>query len=168
MDYKLKWSESQTELQQQLKGAKKVSSTGACMMMLILEFDFTQEVREAVLAKERAEEEFRELADAVEMATLDKEMAEERVSCTCTLSVWLSRLLLYVCLIHVCTRYISSKCESLQQEAEALKEKIEELTIDLEIIKQEISDSGLEGVASSAEVKQLEQQNSRLKEALMR
>ena len=49
-----------------------------------------------------------------------------------------------------------------------MKEKIEELTIDLEIIKQEISDSGLEGVASNAEVKQLEQQNSRLKEALMR
>ena len=61
-----------------------------------------------------------------------------------------------------------SQCESLQTEADALKEKIEELTIDLEIIKQEISDSGLEGVASSAEVKQLEQQNSRLKEALMR
>lgn len=60
------------------------------------------------------------------------------------------------------------QCESLQTEAEALKEKIEELTIDLEIIKQEISDSGLEGVASSAEIKQLEQQNSRLKEALMR
>ena len=38
-----------------------------------------QEVREAFLAKEKAEEEFRELADAVEMATLDKEMAEERV-----------------------------------------------------------------------------------------
>ena len=37
-------------------------------------------MREAILAKERAEEEFRELADAVEMATLDKEMAEERVS----------------------------------------------------------------------------------------
>ena len=49
-----------------------------------------------------------------------------------------------------------------------MKEKIEELTIDLEIIKQEISDSGLEGVASSAEIKQLEQQNARLKEALMR
>ena len=32
------------------------------------------------MAKERAEEEYRELADAVEMATLDKEMAEERVS----------------------------------------------------------------------------------------
>lgn len=41
-------------------------------------------MREAVLAKEKAEEEFRELADAVEMATLDKEMAEERVSLTST------------------------------------------------------------------------------------
>ena len=39
-----------------------------------------QEVREAQLSKEKAEEEYRELADAVEMATLDKEMAEERVS----------------------------------------------------------------------------------------
>ena len=69
---------------------------------------------------------------------------------------------------HTHTLSLSIQCESLQQEAEAMKEKIEELTIDLEIIKQEISDSGLEGVASSAEVKQLEQQNSRLKEALMR
>ena len=30
MDYKVKWSESQTELQQQLKGAKKVSESGTC------------------------------------------------------------------------------------------------------------------------------------------
>lgn len=30
--------------------------------------------------KEKAEEEMRDLADTVEMATLDKEMAEERVS----------------------------------------------------------------------------------------
>ncbi len=32
-----------------------------------------------MLAKEKAEEELREFSDAVEMATLDKEMAEERV-----------------------------------------------------------------------------------------
>ena len=32
-----------------------------------------------MLAKEKAEEELRELSDTVEMATLDKEMAEERV-----------------------------------------------------------------------------------------
>lgn len=39
-----------------------------------------QECREATLLKEKAEEEMRDLADTVEMATLDKEMAEERVS----------------------------------------------------------------------------------------
>lgn len=33
-----------------------------------------------MLDKERAEEEMRDLSDTVEMATLDKEMAEERVS----------------------------------------------------------------------------------------
>ena len=53
-------------------------------------------------------------------------------------------------------------------ENEALKEKIEELTIDLEIIKQEISETGVEGAAANAQYKQLEQQNNRLKEALVR
>ena len=43
-------------------------------------------MREAVLAKEKAEEDYRELADAVEMATLDKEMAEERVSPACIIT----------------------------------------------------------------------------------
>ena len=45
---------------------------------------------------------------------------------------------------------------------------MEELTIDLEIIKQEISDGGVEGAAANAECKQLDQQNKRLKEALLR
>lgn len=58
--------------------------------------------------------------------------------------------------------------ESMQSENEALKEKIEELTIDLEIIKQEISETGVEGAAANAQYKQLEQQNSRLKDALVR
>ena len=158
------------------------------------------------MAKEKAEEDFRELADAVEMATLDKEMAEERVRplsyhlpsspfflffsplfsppfCSsspsplslppplnCSSPSPPSLLLpLYPSSLPSSILTLSpAQCESLQQEAEALKERVEELTIDLEIIKQEISDSGLEGVASSAEVKQLEQQNSRLKEALMR
>lgn len=60
------------------------------------------------------------------------------------------------------------QCEGLQAEVEALKEKVEELTIDLEIIKQEISEGGVEGAAANAQCKQLEQQNSRLKEALLR
>ena len=62
----------------------------------------------------------------------------------------------------------SIQCESQQAECDALKEKIEELTIELEIIKQEISDSGVEGAAANAQLKQLEQQNNRLKDALVR
>lgn len=40
------------------------------------------EAREAVEAKERHAEEMAELSEAVEMATLDKEMAEEKVCFT--------------------------------------------------------------------------------------
>lgn len=106
-------------------------------------------------------EEMSDTADAIEMATLDKEMAEERV-------------------------------EALQVEVDSLKEKVEELSMDLEILRHEISEKGLlltwtsslycssyslakfsfftgsDGAASSYHVKQLEEQNSRLKEALVR
>lgn len=61
IEYKTKWTESQTELQQQLKQTRK-------------------EAREFQLQKEQIEEELRELSDAVEIATLDKEMAEEKVN----------------------------------------------------------------------------------------
>lgn len=37
---------------------------------------------------------------------------------------------------------VPMQCESLNSECEALKEKVEELTIDLEILKNEISESG--------------------------
>ena len=37
---------------------------------------------------------------------------------------------------------LDTQCESLNSECEALKEKVEELTIDLEILKNEISESG--------------------------
>lgn len=120
-----------------------------------------QEAREAQEAKDRYMEEMSDTADAIEMATLDKEMAEERV-------------------------------ESLQVEVDSLKEKVEELSMDLEILRHEISEKGLlltwtsslycssyfmatflfctgsDGAASSYHVKQLEEQNSRLKEALVR
>ena len=39
-----------------------------------------QEAREAVEAKERFQDEISEVAETIEMATLDKEMAEEKVS----------------------------------------------------------------------------------------
>ncbi|XP_013781002.1 dynactin subunit 1-like isoform X2 [Limulus polyphemus] len=60
------------------------------------------------------------------------------------------------------------KCETLQAEIVQLKEKVEELTLDLEIIQNEIAEKGTEGAASNYQVKQLEQQNERLKEALVK
>uniref|UniRef100_A0A3P8ZSB3 Dynactin subunit 1 n=1 Tax=Esox lucius TaxID=8010 RepID=A0A3P8ZSB3_ESOLU len=117
-EWKTKMQEQQADLQKQLKEAKK-------------------DAREAQEAKDRYMEEMSDTADAIEMATLDKEMAEER-------------------------------SESLQVEVDSLKEKVEELTMDLEIIKHEIEEKGSDGAASSYQVKQLEEQNCRLKEALVR
>uniref|UniRef100_A0A8C9TTG9 Dynactin subunit 1 n=1 Tax=Scleropages formosus TaxID=113540 RepID=A0A8C9TTG9_SCLFO len=58
-EWKSKMQEQQAELQKQLKEAKK-------------------EAKEALEAKDRYMEEMADTADAIEMATLDKEMAEER------------------------------------------------------------------------------------------
>ncbi|KAL3863717.1 hypothetical protein ACJMK2_005462 [Sinanodonta woodiana] len=117
-EYKTKMQETQGDLQRQLQTAKK-------------------EAREAQENYERYREEMSDLTETVEIATLDKEMAEE-------------------------------KCETLQQEVETHKEKIEELNVELEILKAEISEKGTDGVASDYQVKQLEQQNERLKEALVK
>ncbi|KAE8290399.1 Dynactin subunit 1 [Larimichthys crocea] len=117
-EWKTKMQEQQAELQKQLKEAKR-------------------EAKEAMEAKEHYMEEMSDTADAIEMATLDKEMAEERA-------------------------------ESLQLEVDSLKEKVDELTMDLEILKHEIEEKGSDGAASSYHVKQLEEQNGRLKEALVR
>ncbi|XP_077638808.1 dynactin subunit 1 isoform X6 [Lonchura striata] len=117
-EWKSKMQEQQADLQKRLKEAKR-------------------EAKDALEAKERYMEEMADTADAIEMATLDKEMAEERA-------------------------------ESLQQEVDSLKEKVEYLTMDLEILKHEIEEKGSDGAASSYQVKQLEEQNARLKEALVR
>ncbi|KAJ8356724.1 hypothetical protein SKAU_G00195180 [Synaphobranchus kaupii] len=117
-EWKSKMQEQQADLHRQLKEAKK-------------------ETKEALEAKERYVEEMADTVDAVEMATLDKEMAEER-------------------------------SESLQQEVDSFKERVEELTLDLEILKHEIEEKGSDGAASSYQVRHLEEQNSRLKEALVR
>ncbi|XP_069063754.1 dynactin subunit 1 isoform X2 [Pleurodeles waltl] len=58
-EWKSKIQEQQADLQRQLKDAKK-------------------EAKEAIEAKDRYMEEMADTADAIEMATLDKEMAEER------------------------------------------------------------------------------------------
>ncbi|XP_033343956.1 dynactin subunit 1-like isoform X1 [Bombus vosnesenskii] len=122
IEFKTKVMESQASLQRELQRAR-------------------QEAREAHAAREQFQEEMADLAETVEMATLDKEMAEE-------------------------------KAETLQIELEQLKEKLEEQTLDLEILRTEVSEraagGGSAGGVSSYEIKQLEQQNNRLRETLVR
>ncbi|KAH8256243.1 hypothetical protein KR026_011565 [Drosophila bipectinata] len=109
-----------------------------------------QEAKDAIEAKEQHAQEMSELADNVEMITLDKEMAEE-------------------------------KADTLQLELESSKERIEELEVDLELLRSEMqnkaeatlsnisSEGGGDAVGlSTYEFKQLEQQNIRLKDTLVR
>lgn len=105
-----------------------------------------QETKDAIEARNAHQEEMSELSENVEMITLDKEMAEE-------------------------------KADTLQLELETAKERIEELTLDLEILKTEMQEksairvegAGPETVGASAyELKQLDQQNARLRETLVR
>ncbi|CAG2186819.1 DCTN1 [Mytilus edulis] len=117
-EYKVKAQELHKETQQHLQAAKKDA----------------KDVQESFDAYK---DEMTDLSETVEIATLDKEMAEE-------------------------------KSEGLQQEVENLKEKVEELTVDLEILRSEISEKGTDGVASDYQVKQLEQQNERLRDALVK
>ena len=54
-------------------------------------------------------------------------------------------------------------------EIDSLKEKVEELTLDLQIVQEEIETAGgADGAATGYQVKQLEQQNERLKDALVK
>nr|XP_022907890.1 dynactin subunit 1 isoform X2 [Onthophagus taurus] len=98
-----------------------------------------QEAKDAIEAKEVHADEMADLSDAVEMATVEKEMAEEKV-------------------------------ETLQLELEVCKEKLEEVTLDLEILKNELQNktSGGGESTSTYELKQLEQQNQRLRETLVK
>ncbi|XP_029644920.1 dynactin subunit 1 isoform X3 [Octopus sinensis] len=96
-----------------------------------------KEARDVRSEYDRYKEEMADFAETVEIATLDKEMAEE-------------------------------KCEGLEQELESLKEKYEELILDHDILENEIKDKGTEGVAANYECKQVELQNERLKEALVK
>lgn len=127
-EFRSKIMNAQAQLQRELQRAK-------------------QEAKDAIEAKERHAQEMADLADNVEMITLDKEMAEE-------------------------------KADTLQLELDSTKEKIEELTLDLELLRAEVQnkaesvESGnrnvSDGGASAYEIKQLEQQNHRLKETLVR
>lgn len=108
-----------------------------------------QETKDAIDEKNRHAEEMAELSENVELITLDKEMAEE-------------------------------KADFLNQELEAAKDRIEELSLDLQIVKAEMENKmgTVTGDANSSpisvggdqsyEVKQLTQQNERLRETLVR
>ncbi|CAD6195145.1 unnamed protein product [Caenorhabditis auriculariae] len=77
--------------------------------------------------------------EMIEMAAIDKEMAEE-------------------------------KAEALQADCDRLKERVEELEADLEILREEMNLGGGEGApaGNSVQMRQVEQQNERLKEALIK
>uniref|UniRef100_A0A3B3SLH2 Dynactin subunit 1 n=1 Tax=Paramormyrops kingsleyae TaxID=1676925 RepID=A0A3B3SLH2_9TELE len=89
-EWRSKMQEQQAELQKQLKDAKK-------------------EAKEALEARDRYMEEMSDTADAIEMATLDKEMAEERAE---SLQQELESL--------------KEKVEELTMDLEILKHEIEE------------------------------------------
>uniref|UniRef100_A0A182S043 Dynactin subunit 1 n=1 Tax=Anopheles funestus TaxID=62324 RepID=A0A182S043_ANOFN len=133
VEFKSKIMDAHSQLQRELQRAK-------------------QEAKDAIEARDLHSEEMSELAENVELITLDKEMAEE-------------------------------KADTLALELETAKERIEELTLDLEILKTEMQEklgstgtaagAGVIGgdgsaVASTYEFKQLEQQNARLRETLVR
>lgn len=118
-----KLQEKVSELQQDLRETKK-------------------EAKELTSENEQLEAKYNDAIEAMEMMTLDKEMAEE-------------------------------KAENLQQEVNLLKDKIEEISVDLEVFKKEgdllSRASEVEGDGKpTIEVLQLEKQNERLKEALVR
>ncbi|XP_063390745.1 dynactin subunit 1 [Cydia fagiglandana] len=105
-----------------------------------------QEVREAQEALDNHNDETAELQEAAEMAALDKEMAEERA-------------------------------EALQLELESCREKLEEATLDLQLMRAEMEASGNtqhpyaatdDRAATGYEMRQLQQQNARLRETLVR
>lgn len=96
-----------------------------------------REAKEAIDEKLRHADEMKDLSETAEIATLDKEMAEE-------------------------------KYEILSREFEQLKEKHEETTLDYELLKSTIEQQGTGAVVNNHEIKQLEQQNARLREACLK
>uniref|UniRef100_A0A4W5NAB0 Dynactin subunit 1 n=1 Tax=Hucho hucho TaxID=62062 RepID=A0A4W5NAB0_9TELE len=89
-EWKSKMQEQQTDLQKQLKEAKK-------------------DAREALESKDRYMEEMSDTADAIEMATLDKEMAEERSES-----------------LQVEVESLKEKVEELTMDLEIIKHEVEE------------------------------------------
>ncbi|XP_047471228.1 dynactin subunit 1-like isoform X3 [Penaeus chinensis] len=139
---KLKESEKlKLQLEQLLEFKSKIMESQAQLQREMQKAK--QDAREAIESKDKHMEDTQELTENVEMLTLDKEMAEE-------------------------------KAETLQLELDQAKERIEELTLDLEILKTEMSGGGAgtptdgDAEATTFKVRQLEQQNSRLRETLVK
>ena len=61
-----------------------------------------------------------------------------------------------------------NKAEQLQIELQQVSEQLEEAKLDFEILKSEIEDKGVEGAANSFQLKQLEEQNARYRDALLK
>ncbi|KAG0172688.1 hypothetical protein DFQ28_009666 [Apophysomyces sp. BC1034] len=104
--------------------------------------DTKRELKESKSDNETLENKYHELLEALEMMTLDKEVAEERA-------------------------------ENLQQEVAVLKDKIEEISVDLDVLRKETDILNRPPELNSEErtpleVVQLERHNERLKEALLR
>ncbi|TPX58768.1 hypothetical protein SpCBS45565_g07912 [Spizellomyces sp. 'palustris'] len=108
--------------------------------------DVRRQIKDALKEKEHLEVQLAETQEGMEMILLDKEMAEERA-------------------------------DSLQAEVHALEEKVEELSLDLEVLKEEghsgapaddEANNGDSEERSSVAFIQLERQNERLKDALVK
>ncbi|CAI2184001.1 20409_t:CDS:10 [Funneliformis geosporum] len=127
------------EAEQFLSAKPKLQSKMAEMQQELREL--RKQLKDANAEKEAYEGKYNEAVESMEMMTLDKEMAEE-------------------------------KAENLQHEVNLLKEKVEEISVDLTVFKQEgdtINQTDANGEARPAvEIIQLERQNDRLKEALVK
>ena len=61
-----------------------------------------------------------------------------------------------------------TQCESLQLELDSAREKLEELTLDLEILREEATPTAGDDGATVYQVKQLEKKNEQLKAILVK
>ncbi|KAJ1730456.1 hypothetical protein LPJ61_003000 [Coemansia biformis] len=97
-----------------------------------------QKLKESVAEREDLEAKYTEALDSMEILAVDKEMAEE-------------------------------KAEALAQEVGALREQLDETSTDLSVFRQDGGRSGAaSGPSEALEYTQLQKQNERLKEALVR
>jgi dynactin 1 len=77
-EFKTKIMESQALLQRDLQRAKQEVSTRFDSIVIDSLWIFIYQAREAIAARDAHAEEMAELSETVEMATLDREMAEEK------------------------------------------------------------------------------------------